>query len=301
MNQLKRTVLTTTCVLLSSITYAETTSAPVSLVKLNISQIHPTQPAVGYRQIAAKLQSYRLDPNKMFDNYCETIGAGHLKTIAATSTLKDINSFECEFKVGTVTENMKTAVLAPNGEYYLTDGHHFVSEIAQVIGLDVPVYLLVTPDMQYIKNMRKFSKEMQKKRLTWLKDENKKLKFDQLPQSFAQSELKNDEYRSMMFFLRKVAFDKPKDAPPFYEFYLADWIRKKVPLNTLNLTNAEDYAEAVKKVSMAMVNTPQTEVMAKIEGKSYTVKDFGVYDQFNEQQYDKLLQPNSKLNDAFAK
>ncbi|WP_269915299.1 ParB/Srx family N-terminal domain-containing protein [Acinetobacter sp. HY1485] len=283
--------------LFSSVCIAET--APVNIVKLDVSALHPTQPRVGYRQIAYKIHGYKQDTKKIFDNYCENIGAGKLKTYSETSNLKDINSFECEAKVATHIDAMKTVVQAPNGQYYLTDGHHFVSEIAQVVGQDVPVFMVVTPDMSYVKTMRQFSKEMQKKRLTWLKDDDKSIKFDQLPQNFSSQQLKNDEYRSLMFFLRNIAFDKPEIAPPFYEFFMADWIRKQVPLNQLNLTNAQDYAQAVQKVGQAMVSANPSDVVAKIDGKVYTVKDFGIFQKFNQEKYNSLLQPNSKLYQAF--
>lgn len=292
----KSKIFLSTCFLFSNFAFAQ---EPINIVKLNISELHPTQPSIGYRQVMYKTNGYLKNPTKILDNYCQNIGAGKLTNSNEHSNLKDINSFECQYKVATHPEEMKTAVQAPNGQYYLTDGHHFVAELAKNIDLNVPVYVVVTPDMRYTKTMAQFAREMKKRKLTWLQVGNQTIKFSELPTNFAKGQLKNDEYRSLMFFLRNIAFDKPNVAPPFYEFYMAKWMSSKISLKDLSLDSEEKYALALKSVGMAMTHTSPDEVIATIDNKNYTVKDFGILKNFNEKAYLDLIQPNGKLSQAF--
>ncbi|OEY95788.1 ParB/Srx family N-terminal domain-containing protein [Acinetobacter qingfengensis] len=275
-------------------------SVPLGIIQVNLADLHPTQPAVGDRQISYKVQRYHYEPKKMFDDYCEATGAVAVKSFNRQSTLRNLQSFQCQENFGTQPNAMKTVVKAPDGQFYLTDGHHFVSQIMKVSGADTPLFVYLTHDYSQLKDMTTFAEEMQKQQLVWLNYQNQTVKFSELPEHVTVDDLKNDEYRSLMYFLREVAFKKPNQAAPFYEFYLAEWISKKVPLSTLNLSNKIDYAVALKNIGKAMIQSPSDEVVAVIHGKKYTVRDMGIYQKFNENEYKKLFAPTGKVTYAFS-
>ncbi|WP_267410489.1 ParB-like protein [Pantoea sp. GM_Pan_4] len=44
------------------------------IVQVELAQLHPTQAAIGYRQLDYKQHRYQADPEKLFDDYCESMG-----------------------------------------------------------------------------------------------------------------------------------------------------------------------------------------------------------------------------------
>ncbi|MGW4817418.1 ParB/Srx family N-terminal domain-containing protein [Streptomyces sp. NPDC004227] len=93
--------------------------------------MHPTQPSLGYDEVYYKLGRYTLGKdaiNKKFDDWCEADGRSAAATVFRDTRLDDPSSFTCELPVGAETADsiapMKTVVIGPGGEPFLTDGHH---------------------------------------------------------------------------------------------------------------------------------------------------------------------------------
>ncbi len=70
------------------------------IVQVELAQLHPTQAAIGYRQLDYKQHRYQADPEKLFDDYCESMGQKGVKSFTPRSTLRDPASFSCKAPVG---------------------------------------------------------------------------------------------------------------------------------------------------------------------------------------------------------
>ena len=71
-----------------------------------------------------KLGRYQFDREKMFDEVCEANGQKGVENISVNASPNNPSSFTCQLTVGKRKQDMKTVVIAPDGDYYLTDGHH---------------------------------------------------------------------------------------------------------------------------------------------------------------------------------
>ncbi len=94
------------------------------VISVTLSELKPTQPSVGYDQIYYKLGRYQHDAEKQFDEICEANGQKGVSKFDAQSQPAVATSFQCKAPVGTERQDMKTVVIAPNNQLYLTDGHH---------------------------------------------------------------------------------------------------------------------------------------------------------------------------------
>ena len=101
------------------------------LITIALRDVHPTQPSLGYDEVYYKLGRYALGKdkfNKRFGDWCEANGQVDVAFADANSTLHDPSTFHCTLAVGSETQAsidvMKTVVIGPRGELYLTDGHH---------------------------------------------------------------------------------------------------------------------------------------------------------------------------------
>ena len=122
------------------------------LLDVRIGDVHATQPSLGYDEVYYKLGRYTLGKdtiNKKFDDWCEANGQIQAATATAASTLKDPSSFTCQIPVGQETAEsiapMKTVVVGPRGDLYLTDGHHTLTSFIETAdgGPDLHVRLRV--------------------------------------------------------------------------------------------------------------------------------------------------------------
>ncbi|XAW90434.1 ParB/Srx family N-terminal domain-containing protein [Vibrio sp. CDRSL-10 TSBA] len=192
------------------------------IINVALHQLQPTQPSVGYDQIMYKLGRYQFDREKMFDEICEANGQKGVESIQDNAQPNEPSTFKCESDVGTRKQDMKTVVIAPNGEYFLTDGHHTFNVFYQMPqgGPDFNIHVAVDKDYRDLKSMDDFWKAMAKDGNTWLFDQNgQAISYQQLPAALGLSNFANDQYRSLMYFTRDISWDKPKQPVPFLEFY----------------------------------------------------------------------------------
>lgn len=106
---------------------------------------------------------------------------------------------------------MKTAVIGPGGQPYLTDGHHTLTSFweAPGAGPDTAVRLRITANLKDAAP-EAFWAEMQSQGWTWLKDaDGKTITPDQLPASLGLESFANDQYRGALFFVRDVGYGQP--------------------------------------------------------------------------------------------
>lgn len=268
-------------------------------VQVSIADLHPTQPAVGYREVDYKINRYRHDREKRFDEYCESGGAHAVAHFDENSTLADSHSFTCKDNYGAHPNEMKTAVLAPDNHLYLTDGHHTYSAFSEM-NPKMKVYVRITDDRRNLPDMKAFWNTMEQQHQVWLRDpKGETITPAQLPAHLGRINLANDPYRSLIYFTKKVSFNKPTPAMPFLEFYWERWMRVKHPIDETQLTSRDAYLREVTAVANEMVKIRPVTVLAQGPKGAITAGMLGVMPAINEKQLKKLTSEHGKLTYAF--
>ncbi|MEB0108594.1 ParB/Srx family N-terminal domain-containing protein [Pseudomonas sp. MH9.3] len=233
---------------------------PGQVIEVALEQLHPTQAVVGFDQIYYSLGLFAAKPAKVFDEYCETNGQGEAKKVPKKADLHHPESFTCEDPVGAHPDEMKTVVVGPGGQLYLTDGHHSFTTLWEVPGggARLKMWVRVTDDFSSSPDMNTFWQRMAAARKVWLKDsQGRTLAPEQLPAHLGFKHLQNDTFRSLVYFTRKAAYGKPDDgeiAPEFLEFYWGDWLRTQIDLSQYNLDSKGGYKDAIEAVAKRMVS-----------------------------------------------
>lgn len=282
--------------------WASASAGTVLAVKL--SDLKPTQGALGYDQIYYKLGRYELVPSKKFDDFCADEGLTGVATYATTSTLSDSTSFTCTVTDTSLRDTtvLGTAVIGPNGDsLYLTDGHHGLSTYYELSdgGPSLVVHVLVKANFSAYTGSA-FWDQMTANHYVWLKDGNdQSITTAQLPTGLGlKNGLQNDPYRSLVYFTRDVGYSKPTGAADFLEFYWAEWLRSQTAyslsayststLNSATTNPASDtgYLGAVWNASLLMVAATDPIIASKTgadlgklssinAGKAYNKGTFG--------------------------
>lgn len=275
--------------------------APSPMIReVVLGELHPTQPALGYRQMDYKQGRFALDREKLFDEYCETGGQGEIARLDDASTLDDRASFDCSDTLGTHPGDMKTAVIAPGGALYLTDGHHTFSNYIDVQGASFVMPVRITDDYSDLADMAAFWERMQAERQVWLDAPAGPIGVEALPEQLGRAHQVDDPYRSLVYFTRGVGYAKPDTPPPFLEFYWGQWLAERLSLEEFDLTTKEGYAEAVTAAARAMVEVPGETVIAETASGPLTAREMGQLDAFDQKALDKLLFERGKLTYAFS-
>jgi len=270
------------------------------IVQVQLAQLHPTQAAIGYRQLDYKQHRYEAEPKKLFDDYCESMGQKGVDKFDSKSRLSQPSSFSCKAPVGSEPGPMKTAVIAPDNVLYLTDGHHTFSNFADIGGLNTPVQVRITDDFRSLKTMSAFWQKMETAHLVWLDTPAGKIKPDALPKELGRQHMQNDEYRSLVYFVRDIGFEKEQNPPPFLEFYWGKWLETQLPLKNFDLNNRSGYAKALETIAEKMTSVPKDTVIAHSDSGPLTADRLGARKKVNEKKLEKLVSDNGKLTWAFA-
>ncbi|WP_423199480.1 ParB-like nuclease [Cupriavidus sp. H19C3] len=259
---------------------------------VTLGDLRPTQPDIGRDQIYYKLGRYAVDPGKNFDDACENNGQNKAdkKLDVTTARLDDLNSFGCTKTVGTKPEDMKTLVVGPFGEPYLTDGHHSFTTMweAPTGGPQVKAYIRVQDNLSNL-NRAAFFRTLRERKLIWLKDSaNRPVYPADLPRALGlRNGLGDDPYRSLVYFTRDIGYAQLDDATEFTEFYWGDWLRTVLDLKQVDLNDTASYLAAVRTAAAAMVGlAPDAPVS---NGK--TAAQLGRLDTFNEDEFAALSAP----------
>ncbi|MGY2378145.1 ParB/Srx family N-terminal domain-containing protein [Pseudomonas sp. SDO524_S393] len=239
---------------------AFSTPKPGQVIEVALEQLHPTQAVVGFDQIGYSLELFADKPANVFDEYCETNGQGEADRVPKGADLHKPASFTCQDPVGTHPEDMKTVVVGPAGQLYLTDGHHSFTTLWEVPGggPQLKMWVKVTDDFSDSPDMKRFWQRMEAARKVWLKDnQGQTLPPEQLPAHLGFKNLQDDTLRSLVYFSRKAAYGKPDDsevAPEFLEFYWGNWLRSQIDLGAFNLNKKGGYKDAIEAVAKRMVS-----------------------------------------------
>ena len=178
---------------------------------VKIQSLHPTQFAVGYREIDRRTEKVIEKDDKKLLVY--------MKHHAAK------------------------IVVGPNGEPYIIDSHHMVCVIERT-GKSKTIYAVVEANLSNLP-VDSFWNEMVKRKWVYLYDENGNGPLDPklLPRTI--KDLKDDPFRSLAWEVReRGGFKKTDD--PFAEFLWADFFRKKIPVNGANENMNQLINEAIK-------------------------------------------------------
>lgn len=261
-------------------------------ILVTMADLRPTQPAIGRDQIYYKLGRYAVDSAKNFDDACENNGQSKTAKdgIKSDSRIDNLASFTCTKAVGEKPEDMKTLVVGPYGEPYLTDGHHAFTTVweAPTAGPQAKMWIRVQDNLSNL-NRAQFFRTMRARKLVWLKDgDNRPVYPADLPRQLGLSNgLGNDPYRSLVYFTRDIGYSQPTGATEFTEFYWGDWLRKVVDLKTVNLNDTADYLAAVHKAAAAMVALSPDAIVSADK----TAATLGRLEALNETEFTALSQP----------
>lgn len=188
---------------------------------------------------------------------------------------------------------MKTAVIGPGGQPYLTDGHHTLTSFweAPGAGPDTRVRLRITANLKDAPP-EAFWAEMQSQGWTWLKDaDGKTVTPDQLPASLGLKSFANDQYRGAVFFVRDAGYSQDDTSPAFQEFYWGQWLRDQTDpdlrLADFTLTEMASYRTLVGNIGTAMVALSDT---TQIAG-GQDAEALGKLESFGQRAFDALAAP----------
>lgn len=261
-------------------------------ILVTMADLRPTQPAIGRDQIYYKLGRYAAEPAKNFDDACENNGQNKTAKdgIKTDSRIDNLASFTCTKLVGEKPEDMKTLVVGPYGEPYLTDGHHAFTTVweAPTGGPQAKMWVRVQDNLSNL-NRAQFFRTMRARKLVWLKDgDNRPVYPADLPRKLGLSNgLGNDPYRSLVYFTRDIGYSQPTGATEFTEFYWGEWLRKVVDLKQVNLNDNASYLAAVRKAAEAMVALSPDAIVSGDK----TAATLGRLGTFNETEFTALSQP----------
>ncbi|MGH8419188.1 MAG: ParB/Srx family N-terminal domain-containing protein [Pseudomonas sp.] len=250
---------------------------PGDIVEVSLEQLHPTQAVIGYDQVYYTLERFAKDRQKLFDEICESNGQSKARAISESADPLTPETFACKDQPNAHPQEMKTVVVGPGGQFYLTDGHHTFSSLWEQpgVGSQMKMKVRITDDFSDSADMAAFWTRMQQAHKVWLKDGNgQSISPDQLPAHVGLQSMHNDILRSMVYFVRGAAYDKPKSgdvSPEFLEFYWADWLRGQLELADFNFSERSGYHQALQVASDLMVKPP----LSKLVGGGMTAKQLG--------------------------
>ena len=294
--------------------YSHIEAKPGDIIQVKLSELHPTQIAVGKLQIAGALAEYTQDAKALFKALCQTQGAGKLSEMNSSSTPVDPSSYTCKFAIGADKKQMNTVDIGPAGKLYLTDGHHGFNSFwdAPNGGGDVTLSVLVEQNLSHNSQGVPLTQAQFEQKMAYLKhflpvdSQGHPVTFSQLPVNLGMNHFQNDPYRSMLYYLRGIAYDKPEKsinpltgehypAVPFLEFYWGQLLRSKMDLKQYDLNKQSDYLKALEEASLVMTTVPEAEL---IGDSGRTALALGQLKHVDKKRLAKLAKPHSKLAKA---
>ncbi len=284
------------------------------IMRVQLKDLHPTQPALGYDRIFYKMGRYADDPRKLFDDACSTNGQRGVRQFSYDSKLNNPDSFACLDLPGTDRDQMKTLVIGPDDKLYLTDGHHTFAAfwLLKDGGPDLFVNIKVTRDYRDLESMEEFWKQMEGEKNMWLFDENDTaVTIQALPDSLDIAKFGDNQFRSLMYFTRSIAWGKPTDMSvpdakfygdeysdtPFVEFYWARELRPMVDLKKFNLSARKGYRAAITAVGQAIIKARSKDV----GGSGKNDLEMGRYSAFNQRELYRISRPGTGKIDYMLK
>ncbi len=256
------------------------------LLDVRIGDVHPTQPSLGYDEVYYKLGRYTLGKdaiNKKFADWCEADGRLDVVSALPDARLDEPSSFTCAIPRGAETAEsiapMKTVVIGPGGEPFLTDGHHTLTSFTELPdgGPNLHVRLRVQANYSTL-TRQDFWAQLKAHKWTYTKDPSgNDVKVNKLPESLGLDNFQDDKYRSLLYFGRDIGY--AQNGLPFQEFYWGDWIRDTAPagLTSWDATTLASYLSAVKASTEAMTKLSASTVVSS----GFTAEQLGALSAWN--------------------
>ena len=270
------------------------------LLDITLADLRPTQPSLGYDEVYYRLGRYTLGDgaaDQLLDQWCATNGQQTLQSATPGASISDPASFTCTVAVGSETDEsrvpMKTVVIGPGGQLYLTDGHHTLTSFWEAPGggPDTRIRLRVTGNLSTLQP-EDFWREMTDRGWTWLRDaDGNPVAPEQLPTSLGLKQFANDQYRGVLYFVRDVGYSQDDDSPAFQEFYWGQWLRNqtdpKLRPADFTLNEMASYQSLIGNVGRAMVALRDTTEIAN----GQNAKALGKLETFGQKAFDALSAP----------
>lgn len=282
------------------------------LVRLPLSKLHPTQISLGHHQVMALMKSNQRNPEQLFNAYCEMNGQEGVSNYSEESLLSKPESFECTKSQNPHFKGYKTAVVGTDGEAYLTDGHHGLAALwaSEIHGSDILITVRIQDN--YLEHRRsltieEFWNEMESEGRAWMYNAmGERINANAFPQTLQLQSFENSKLRSLLFFARKIAFEKPEKIPnenlnpvPYLEFQWALLLQEYYGKQAFDLSSSENYIQAIETISEFI--TQQLKPTEKFPPLyHYTVKELGQLHQIPKDWKERLRKPDSILNMLFA-
>jgi len=111
--------------------------------------------------------------------------------------------------------------------------------------------------------------------------------------------MQDDEYRSLVYFVRDIGFEKEDNPPPFLEFYWGKWLETELPLKSFDLHDRKGYGAAVTAIAEKITEVPKDTVIAQSDAGPLTAEKLGAMKKVNEKKLDKMISADGKLGWAF--
>ena len=267
-------------------------SASETIIQVQLNQLLPTQAAIGYDQVYYKLARFAQAPQAVLEEYCETNGQLGLSHASNKASLQDPASFGCQAAVGSDPQSMKTVVIGPQQQLYLTDGHHTFTSLWEHpdAGPELTMHVRVSADFSDSPSLEHFWQRMQQANKVWLRSgTNQAIEPQQLPKQLGLQQLDNDPYRALVYFTRGAAYEKPRSGNTpieYLEFYWGNWLRPQLDLRQYDLNNLKSYQQAVTAASQLMVKAAADQ---PITNTGLTPQQLGGYQRLNRKKLNKTL------------
>lgn len=244
------------------------------LAEARLADFRPTQPSLGFDELHYRLGRFQFGKdkiNKRFDDWCESSGLVSAETAKPDAKLSDPTSFTCKLAKGAETkasiEPMKTAVVGPKGQLFLTDGHHTFTSFIETPdgGPDAIVRVRITHNFGDLTEAE-FWTQMKANSLTWLRDaDGKEITPEQLPRSLGMKNFGNDRYRSVLYFGRDIGYKQVPENTAFQEFYWGAWLRNHPTIKLANdkMDDLAGYLALLKDVTQAQSALPDDAIVAE--------------------------------------
>ncbi len=246
---------------------------------VEVGDLLPTQMNIGQKQNDYKLARWQKEPEKLFEELCETYGMRDKveNFEESMASALDVASFECyqprEDKEGPLTAdqngqlramaNVTPVYVAPNGELYLTDGHHTNSRFYDMVGggTRVPVLVNIVENLSDLESMGEFWDQMVIRGNAYLFDNGEAITYSELPRELGQkgtdnvNGMGNDHFRAVTYYTRDIGWDNGEaENIPFLEYMWAEEFR---PIFDISGTETiEEYVQIVLDIANFMVILP---------------------------------------------
>ena len=195
---------------IASTPYCDLAMEENSICLIAVYDLHPTQKAVGMRQIESGVSEIEKMSNAQLNRF--------------------------------ISEEKIPVIAGPDGNFYMTDRHHFVLSLHTARGRRLPSLVAKVKKNWSMMSEQKFWQQMQRNNYIYLYDEHGSPLSDHTEIPDHITELKNDPYRSLAWAVRELGGFKKTDIP-FAEFAWANYFR---PLVDVGISDSE-FDKAVSK------------------------------------------------------